>query len=84
MTRFHAFRTGLALTMLSLGGCQTILTPQRCAGIDAAASTVEQIAAVLVSEGIEPARAAKLAEAVKVGQIALQTACASVNPVAGP
>lgn len=76
----------IACAAVSLSGCATVLTPARCASIDTAAATVEEIAAVLIGAGIEPARAAKLAEAVKVGQMALAVACAQSNPppVAAP
>jgi hypothetical protein len=84
MTRSTTLRLGIALPMLLLAGCATVLTPQRCASIDAAAATVEQIAAVLVAEGIEPVRAQKLADAVKAGQIAMAAACAAVNPPLAP
>jgi hypothetical protein len=79
MTR--AFR--LAISLLALPGCAT-LTPQRCASIDTAARTVEQIAAILIAKGVEPVKAAKLADAVKAGQIAMQVACQSANPGIGP
>lgn len=69
----------LAIALLSLSGCAT-LTPQRCAQIDAAAATVQEIAAVLIAQGIEPIRAGKLADAVKAGQIVLAAACAQANP----
>jgi hypothetical protein len=65
---------------LLLASCAT-LTPERCARIDAAASTAQEIAAVLIAQGIEPVKAQKLADAVKAGQIVLAAACAQANPV---
>ncbi len=70
----------LPIAALSLASCATVLTPQRCAQIDTAAATVEQIAAILQAEGIEPAKAAKLAAAVKAFQMTMAVACAQANP----
>jgi uncharacterized lipoprotein len=71
-------------TALLLSACATVLTPERCASIDAAASTIEQIAASLEAAGVEPVRAHKLAVAVKTFQMTMQAACAQSNPPAGP
>lgn len=78
MTRLHIL--GLSLVLM-LPSCAT-LTPVRCAQFDAAAATVQEVAALLVAQGIEPVRAQKLADAVKAGQMLLAAACAQANPPA--
>ena len=69
-----------ATLALLLSGCATILTPQRCAQAAAGLSTAAQIAQVLIDRGIEPAKAAKLADAVVTGQMLLAAACAQAEP----
>lgn len=81
MTRSPIF---LAISALSLSGCATVLTPQRCEQAAAGLTTAGQIAAVLVNQGIEAAKAQKLAEAVATGQMLLAVACAEANPPAPP
>lgn len=70
----------IILGALLLSGCTT-LTPRRCADIDVAASTVQEITAILMAQGIEVERARKLATAVKLGNEAIQRACAQANSV---
>lgn len=81
MTRSPFFRPGLAIAILALPGCalNSTLTPARCAQVDAAAATVEQLASVLIAEGVEAAKAQKLANAVKAGLMLWDAACAQAN-----
>lgn len=72
----------LAASSLMLASCASFLTPERCASINIAASTAEQIAAVLQAEGVQPAAAAKLAVAVKTFQMSMAVACEQANPPA--
>ncbi len=69
---------------LALSSCATVLTPQRCEVAIRAASTVQEIAAVLISQGIEPERARLVAEAVAIGQLALAAACAKARIETSP
>ena len=68
-------RFALLLAPLALSSCAT-LTPDRCADALRAAQTIEQIAAVLIANGIAVEQAAKVAEAVALGQVAVGVACA--------
>ena len=79
MKNFATLATCAALASL-LPGCATVLTPQRCEQAAAGLATAAQIAQVLVDRGIEPARAAKLADAVVTGQMLLAAACAQEEP----
>ena len=72
------------LLVLTLAGCATILTPQRCEDAAAGLDTAAGIARVLIDRGIAPAKAQKLADAVAAGRIALAAACAQAPPPAGP
>lgn len=63
------------LLALSLASCTT-LSATDCARLNTAAATAEQIAAVLVARGENPARAAKIAAAVKAGEMLISAACA--------
>lgn len=76
MTRHpQTFRLGLALAMLSLPGCATVLSPRTCEQAAAGLNTAAQIAAVLVNAGIETNKAQKLAQLVVTGQMLLEAAC---------
>jgi outer membrane murein-binding lipoprotein Lpp len=66
-----------------LSGCATILTPERCAGFDAAAASVQDIAAYLIEQGVEPVKAAKIAGDAKAAQEAVRAACERANRVVG-
>jgi hypothetical protein len=65
---------------VALSGCATGLTPQTCARAAAGLNTAAQIAQVLIDNGIEPAKAAKLAEAVATDRMLLAVACAQAVP----
>lgn len=68
-----------AVLTAPMAGCATpLLTPERCETLLQAADTVQAIAAVLIERGIEPERAANIANAVAQGQIALSVACAAI------
>lgn len=69
----------IILAALSLSACTT-LSAQDCARLNTAAATAEQIAAALVARGETPARAAKIAAAVKAGEMAIGIACARTAP----
>lgn len=69
-----------AMIALSLSGCAGVLTNDRCEAALRAASTIQEIAAILIRNGVEPNTAAKIAQAVSIGQIAIASACAAVNP----
>jgi hypothetical protein len=69
---------------LSLAGCATALTPQRCEDALRGLNTAQQIAAVLITNGIEPARAAELSVNLAVAQQALAVACKAANPAPAP
>ena len=66
----------LPLALLSLTSCATVVTPQRCEQAARLATTAEQIAAVLVNNGYAQDRAAQIAQAIMVGQVAIAAACA--------
>lgn len=68
----------LATAALSLSGCATIATPQRCEQAAAGLSTAAQIAQVLIDRGVEADRAHKLADAVITGQMLVAVACGQV------
>ena len=72
-----------ALTLL-LSGCATIFTPPRCEQAAAGLATAAQIAQVLIDYGIEPGKAAKLAEAVATGRMLLAAACAQAGEGGAP
>jgi len=72
-----------ALSLL-LGGCTTIFTPRRCEQAAAGLAGAAQIAQVLIDHGIEPAKAAKLADAVATGRMLLAAACAQAGQGEGP
>ena len=67
------------LVALSLTGCATILTPQRCEQALAGLREAAQITQVLIDRGVAPAKAQKLADALAAGQIALEAACAEAE-----
>jgi len=67
----------IAAAALSLASCATVLTPQRCEGALAAATTAEQVIAVLVNAGIEAEKAQAIAAAIMVGKLAIAAACAT-------
>lgn len=67
------------LLALSLASCTT-LSAEQCARLNTAAATAEQIAAALVARGENPARAAKIAAAVKAGEMVLAAACVQARP----
>jgi len=71
-------RTLLAICLAAapLSSCATVLSPERCEQALAAAQTAEQIIAVLVNRGMLAEKARRIAEAVLVGQVALEAACA--------
>ncbi len=77
MTRFLPIISAMALT-----GCAT-LSPTRCEQVLNGLSTASEIVAVLQARGIEPEIAAKIAQAIMLGQISLSAACAASNPPAG-
>lgn len=81
MTRPHIFRLGVAVSLLCLSGCATVLTPQRCEQAAAGLHSAAAVAQVLIDRGIEPGKAAKLADAIVTGQMLLAAACAQA-PVA--
>ncbi len=68
------------LAVSTLSGCATVLTPDRCETALTGLGTAQDIVAVLIARGVQPEIAAKIAQALAVGQITLGTACASVNP----
>ena len=71
---------GLALL---LSGCATVPTPRHCARAAAGLAGAGQIAQLLIDEGIAPAKARKLADAVAAGRMLIAAACAEA-PAAGP
>lgn len=73
-------KTLILAASLALSGCATIATPQRCEVAATGLATVEQIAAVLVNNGVGSSKAALLAEIVLIGKITLAAACAAANP----
>jgi hypothetical protein len=62
---------------LALCACATLFTPDRCETALAAADTAEALALLLVERGIEPERAARIAEGVFLGRVALSAACSA-------
>jgi hypothetical protein len=68
------------LATVPLAGCATILTPQRCEAVLSGAQTAQDIIAVLIARGVQPDIAAKVGNALALGQITLATACAAANP----
>ena len=76
-------KTLAPLIALSLAGCATILTPQRCAQALAGLHEAAQITQALIDRGVAPAKAQKLADALAAGQIALEAVCAEVDPAGG-
>ena len=72
----------VALSLL-LSGCATIFTPRRCEQAAAGLATAAQIAQVLIDYGIEPAKAAKLADAVATGRMLVAAACAQAGEGVG-
>jgi hypothetical protein len=74
----------LAALGLLLVGCTTIVTARRCEQAAAGLAGAAQIAQVLVDYGIEPARAAKLADAVATGRMLVAAACAQAGQGEGP
>ena len=70
----------LVALFLLLSGCATIFTPRRCEQAAAGLGGAAQIAQVLIDHGIEPAKAAKLADAVVTGRVLLAPACAQAGP----
>lgn len=72
-------RLTLIFAALTLTGCATVLTPQRCEQALAAAQTAQEIIAMLQARGVAPETAAKIAAALSLGQITLATACAASN-----
>lgn len=67
----------LLLATVPLSGCATVFTPARCDLALHAGQTAQDIIAVLVARGVEPVLAAKIGEALVVGQITVATACAA-------
>lgn len=70
----------LLLALTALSGCATVLTPGRCETALSAAATTHDILAFLIARGVQPEIAAKIAQALSLGQITLGVACAAVNP----
>ena len=69
----------IPLAAMSLSSCATVLTPSRCETAMAGLTTVEQIAAVLVNNGVEADKASQIASAILIGKVALATACATAR-----
>jgi uncharacterized protein YceK len=74
----------IAALCLLLSGCATIFTPRRCEQAAAGLATTAQIAQVLIDYGVEPAKAAKLADAVATGRMLIAAACAQARPGGDP
>ena len=73
----------LVALFLLLSGCATIFTPRRCEQAAAGLGTAAQIAQVLIDYGIEPAKAAKLADAVATERMLVAAACAQAGEGVG-
>ena len=72
----------LAATLLS--ACSTVLTDRNCERGLTGLQTAQEIVAVLLARGVAPEAAAKIANALVIGQVTLAAACAAVPPVATP
>lgn len=74
-------KIGLILAALALTpSCASVFNPHTCTALLQGAQTLEQIAAVLIANGIEPTKAAAIAQAISIGKISLAAACAASNP----
>jgi hypothetical protein len=84
MTRSPTLRIGLAISLLALPGCATIITPQRCQEALTGLHEAAQITQALIDRGVAPAKAQKLADALAAGQLALEAVCAEVEAAHPP
>lgn len=72
----------IILAALALSGCANGgLSVRTCQQAAAGLATAAQLAQVFIDQGIETAKAQKLAIAVTTGQMLLAVACAQANPV---
>lgn len=71
----------ILVAALALSGCASFATPQRCEQAAAGLATIGQLTQVFIDQGIEAAKAHKLADAVLTGQLLLAVACAQATPV---
>ena len=75
------YRPFLALTAaVLLCGCSALLSPTNCERTLSGLQTASEIVAVLQARGVAPEIAAKIAQALAVGQVTLAAACASIPP----
>ncbi len=66
----------LSLAAMPLTACATI--DRNCERALSGLETAQQVIAVLIARGVEPAIAQKVAAGLTVGQITLSVACAAV------
>lgn len=86
--RFRLFLAVAALPMLCAcpgpSAVNSASAASACSTALNAAATIEQLAQIFVNAGIEPARAAKVAAAVRTFQMPATVACALIPPPKAP
>lgn len=65
--------------MLLAGCAHGLLSPDRCERALRAADTADRLLAILIDQGVEPERAAKLRDGLRLGLVSLAAACAAAD-----